>query len=153
MTCISLLHQIWRLRTASWFDSKQVEPNAKGLCYLDANSDIFITRQYEGIAYCVVPCQIDKVSDNQRVYALLRAFTVYRPKAEFGILRLGNSYVVVCQAAVAWEAIIPIDSQQTRRWSNFFCFLSQFSQYTVNSKVYGRSFLLLSNEQTRPLRV
>ena len=85
MTGVNLLHQVRRLGATSRFDSKQVDSYAKGLRYLNTDSNIFITRQYQGIAYGMIPCQINKVSHNQGIDTLLFPFAVDRPEAEFGI--------------------------------------------------------------------
>ncbi len=111
MAGVSFLHQFQRLRTASWLNPEQVDSNSEGLRYLNANSDIFITRQYQSIADGLIPCQINQISHNQGIHTLLFAFAVYRPEAEFGIWRLGNKDVVVCMVAASWQAIVPIGSQ------------------------------------------
>ena len=85
MAGVSFLHQFQRLRTTSWLNPEQVDSNSEGLCYLNANSDIFITRQYQGIAYGLISCQINQVSHDQGIDTLLLAFAVDRPETEFGI--------------------------------------------------------------------
>ena len=151
MVRIRLLYQVWRLRSPRWFDSKKMNSDSECLCDLNTDPYVFIARQYQGIANCLVSCQLDEISYDQRIYTLLLALTVHHPEAELDVRRIGNFILFRRRAVGARKSVVPVDPEKSRLGGSFLSLLGQLLKSLLDRQPNRFPPLFLAGEQGRTL--
>lgn len=67
-----------------------MDPDSKLLRDLNADANVFVTRKQHGVGNCVISCQIDEISDYQRINTFLLTRCIYEAQSQFDVVGIAS---------------------------------------------------------------
>jgi hypothetical protein len=102
------------MRVLDWFERAGVMPTRwtrmpNSWANLDADAEVFVAGDEEGVCNSVVAGEVDQVGDDEGVHAFLLSGAVDDAEAHFDVVSVGKSELVWGRASVG--AVVPVDAQ------------------------------------------